>query len=1574
LLNCSEKNATIKKFGLWNVYRSEFGCPVGRYETFHDFETPWWFEIRHRKEGEQGLRFYSVNKFEMMSAKLNETTFFAAYDGHAGDSFNLQVGLVPSWSPSKFWVRTPGLPRYNGTDRMSIGHCISMLTRDGAPQSQIKALLSHFKNDDLWVSMTKAGRNVTVTSRHSSFGYGVPTGDNIFTRVNAIQLKALRQLITHDTENWGKCKDFCSHEDFASEAICREHLDKIEHDEEEVGPVIRTTKDELNYLAQPCTIRFRFSQVSRRLTSIEILTPARSQKIKLLTTLNRQAIDDVLTCYRANWGQHKTEHLALFNAPSTSRLIPSLRPIERLAICWSCGSGNEEEFERCGTCGKSQLEIDEDFLRVREGVKVLTKPKEDVLNAHCQHRLGVAEPYDYPMIKVSKFLKGDNWSPVLYLMINGVKTRHVWDGLRLENNGEKIEGENDVQLWNDGTRLHRLTPPEGGRAWFYNRTEIARPLYGLPPRAIDRLNDEEREIVEGLIAEWKRTKKGGTFFEIPYWFHPECCVSDDEKGEDCLVVGEFGNYNIVCWYWRPQRIAFYPPCLSLNHKRHTHLQTDIWDFPVVQGSPHRMSLPDHHHVHVTEPGDWAAIVIPPRRIIQRNSEYERLRIGNVRHKHNYRPRTPIADPFYKWTESNTLVFEPLARRIPVIEIPDDGGKTLLWKMYPDLFFCPWHEHHHDYHLRSHELTLHAWQVKRKLPLMAPSESKWFDARSVGCIEWENETARSFHYVNKQEQRDSRMAAKMEIFKDFRNFVRRALDLWEQEFGEKVQVPAETVHCLRCGASTGLGLNGLFEVVNGTCGCGNVMSVRILEPPAPGETHTSKEYSELRIPDSFVVSTVAPVIKRQKEETGRFRPNYNGLLPIIKTAIFFASLPFAEAALDKITDVIISPTTDLIVSTARHVLENASTTGSEVIGKMFKANEFVRIANQTFINTQNVMKVTNIVINGDNNNIVMPTVEKKVEEIVGIVGDKVEDFPSIINFFSKIINCPYLIIMHVCEFILTVSPVNRYLTFPLLILLLLFAFFFCMCWGAFLYFSKQPGFTYPLANNPNNLYTEGDTIESDPDPFDVTPLSQRFLIVTCGTRGDHVPMTFYGRLAATLGVRTHVYNVHTATHQELAELKQGNFSSWIPSWLTLTGVTNQGYGFAFVPHVPVSGNAQNYYLGGTRKWVEETRYGTNWLSSFVTWVSTTYRPQWSIGALTDNNLPRSADGLRPLTPARSYNEGSLVGWLSGSADEINIPEAIRKNFPRIVCTDHANEFKKYRTIFMHGGKGTVDTALCAGVRNIEILDKSMDRIYHTMPTPMDTANHSVLPFIGALIVHGIPVQKPFWYKAACVFGYYRKQYSSVLWNLTEGFARSWIVWQFAIQWYNVALIAMFSLPWLYAVVQTREVKKYAKVTLEWFWRFPIFILLPPKWLYVAGFYLITNAIPKICGELGSIGRHTVLRITPVKGMPMPFGHTQLVNKRTGEVFEGGHIDRDGFGERFKFLSRTALVPGRSRLWQKNHTANIFITLSLFVISSTVLVTNFVMPFTFLLMPFWAIWIICGLIIFECYGRPVEEQVM
>ncbi|AZT88612.1 polyprotein [Sclerotinia homoeocarpa hypovirus 1 strain ShHvLT11] len=527
------------------------------------------------------------------------------------------------------------------------------------------------------------------------------------------------------------------------------------------------------------------------------------------------------------------------------------------------------------------------------------------------------------------------------------------------------------------------------------------------------------------------------------------------------------------------------------------------------------------------------------------------------------------------------------------------------------------------------------------------------------------------------------------------------------------------------------------------------------------------------------------------------------------------------------------------------------------------------------------------------------------------------------------------------------------------------------WGAVLYYRKNPGITYPLAENPNGIMTQSDTASSG--VATAAPVSETLLIATCGTRGDHVPMLFYARLAGSFGVPVHVWRVHTATHAELEELKHGNFTSWLAPWLNLISVTIQGYKFSFIPHVAGRGKAEQYYLGGTRKWVEQTVYDDSYLSGFVSWISTTARPNLVIGALSDCQLPRSADGYSPLVKKSNYKTGR-VGWLSGSADEKNIDINVRLNptIERITRTDHQEAFREMDLIHMHGGKGTVDTALMCGADFI-VHDVSLDRVYHTKPTPDDCRDHSVLPFIGSLIANGFNVNGSNWFKAAALTSYYWCQWQHLVTGSTGFLLRAWIVWSYLLQYYNYYAIAVLSVPWLLDAFSTKEVRHGLRTTLYWMWKYPVFLLMPLRWAGMSIFYLVFESIPKIANELANYKeKRSSLIIRPVANMPMPFGHVVLRDNTTGEVFEGVHLDKQTFEGRFRLITRTSLVPGRSRMWRTEHTTHAIVTLSMLIVSFFGLCANFLNPFTAIAAPFWVGLALSCILLFECYGKETSAD--
>lgn len=492
---------------------------------------------------------------------------------------------------------------------------------------------------------------------------------------------------------------------------------------------------------------------------------------------------------------------------------------------------------------------------------------------------------------------------------------------------------------------------------------------------------------------------------------------------------------------------------------------------------------------------------------------------------------------------------------------------------------------------------------------------------------------------------------------------------------------------------------------------------------------------------------------------------------------------------------------------------------------------------------------------------------------------------------------------------------------------------------------QPGVTY--SDQPGAVELEDDY-----------PVSRRLLITTCGTRGDAVPVHFYARLAASFGVRTDVWNIKTATLAELDELKRGDFSSWLPSSVDMWLSEWRGYKFVFGPHIELGPSGENYFMGPSFKWIKDFRYSDSYLSSFVSLLGRTFNPSWRIGSLSDCNLPRAnyngTDLLRSYPNKGVYEEG----WVCGSADEHVIPEEIRNRCPRIPAGDHAKLFADYKHIHMHGGAGTVQTAIAAGC-TYTIYDTYLDRDYHTLPTSEDFYQPSVLPFLGSLIWNGFsddirPYLSTFWYYSAqaAYFWAVRGKFYLVM---ADWFMRFYLVTAFLRETFTFWIVLWLSVPTLFKVANSKPGRKYTVPVMRFIYRYPVFLAIKSALIPYVLYLIFMQVVQRISFEVNNwFKNRTSLIIRQVQGFPLPFGHMILVDNITGRTWEGLHVERDGFFEPFSWISRTVLNPARSRLIPK-HGYYLWLAFSILatMTSITVLFLNVIFPLSFLVLPAWAV---------------------
>ncbi|QOE55583.1 RNA-dependent RNA polymerase [Macrophomina phaseolina hypovirus 2] len=454
---------------------------------------------------------------------------------------------------------------------------------------------------------------------------------------------------------------------------------------------------------------------------------------------------------------------------------------------------------------------------------------------------------------------------------------------------------------------------------------------------------------------------------------------------------------------------------------------------------------------------------------------------------------------------------------------------------------------------------------------------------------------------------------------------------------------------------------------------------------------------------------------------------------------------------------------------------------------------------------------------------------------------------------------------------------------------------------------------PSLRGRSSQFTDGDT-EYPPNGGMPVDYDQTLLITTMGTHGDTQPMMYYGNLAASVGVKTHLCKIHLADTRQLENLKNGKMYDLIPGFLGVSYGGQLGYRRVFQPHAEVSGKGSTYKLAPPDRYIHPIRYAENenklnlfdkYITKLTELVGDCFSADFYIGALRGCHLPRSIDGMTLLE--RRTNRGLYEeGWCSGSADAYVIPEEIRKRCPRIPSGNHAEIFRDYKVIHMHGGAGTVQTALACGATPV-VHDKCLDRNYKVELEPSMIKQPSVYPFYGWLILSGYKTQLPFIVRALSVFLYLWQQKMAILawlgWNLTKVLAIMIAVYQERM-WLFCCMATVPVIIWKMAwKVGLKRVMTYIVGLL---WKYPFLVCLGRKESLLLfplyGFPWFTNFLQDVNAIFK---RDCELLFEPVRRggtkFPFPLGHYAIRDMKSGEIYEGRFVtNRVTFGAPFKFV--------------------------------------------------------------------------
>lgn len=443
--------------------------------------------------------------------------------------------------------------------------------------------------------------------------------------------------------------------------------------------------------------------------------------------------------------------------------------------------------------------------------------------------------------------------------------------------------------------------------------------------------------------------------------------------------------------------------------------------------------------------------------------------------------------------------------------------------------------------------------------------------------------------------------------------------------------------------------------------------------------------------------------------------------------------------------------------------------------------------------------------------------------------------------------------------------------------------------------------------------------SDEDfPDDEDP-GNALLIATMGTHGDKIPLHYYANLASSYNVKVHVKDYKSFNVKDLETLKHGDLTKLVPEYVDLSSVGELGYKQVMVPHCDVDfSKGITYRLNPSSKWIKRIKYIAEGYSvkfwnypivELAERLAQVHHPVWSIGALSDCNLPRSTNGRKLLSQGKQTGL-KKIGWLHGSASESVIPLEIRNRYPKITDTDHATAFKDYETIHMHGGAGTVQTAIANGAQPV-VHDKNLDRIYHTLPTPKDFHKPSVGPFMGWLIARGFNIEAPAFIKFCWIVQYWWSFKYHFIMKLIYDAVKLYALFSFTRKHWIALLMIFFSVSTtIWKLLLTAESLSTAcQLAGSIVWQYPVFCISSNG--YFSGVFLLyfmfNHFWPRMAQDLVAPSRSRCkLVFEPVtrKGItfPFPLGHWSIYDESREEHYEGLFMSKNkqGMRENFKFV--------------------------------------------------------------------------
>jgi uncharacterized coiled-coil DUF342 family protein len=512
----------------------------------------------------------------------------------------------------------------------------------------------------------------------------------------------------------------------------------------------------------------------------------------------------------------------------------------------------------------------------------------------------------------------------------------------------------------------------------------------------------------------------------------------------------------------------------------------------------------------------------------------------------------------------------------------------------------------------------------------------------------------------------------------------------------------------------------------------------------------------------------------------------------------------------------------------------------------------------------------------------------------------------VKFTATLLKLPYLVLVGLANVLswvlLTAQNVLLVVALAGLVVGILFAAWYWF-WG-YNYMGLVPSV---LEEDYSSL-----TISNDSTPSTDEDLSGALLIGTLGTRGDHVPMYYYGRLAAHFGVRVHVYQVHMGNNDTLKQLRRADFTGLRSSYMQLLTTGLLPYKTILQPFVDLGGRVDSYSLSPSAKFVKPLNFGGNptLFSKVASFTHQFFEPTVRVGSLNEAVFPRSPDGrklLRKLPPVVSCDEA----YTHGSEDAGVIPHGVVRRHPKLEPGDHQVTMRKYKAIYSHAGAGTIQTMLMSGlfVERRHICDHNIDRWYHTVPTRDDVMERSPYAFLGFLLVRGYKLPElPLHHKLVAVGVWICASFGtrSVVYLVSLAYRIYAVALAFKSILHSLILFAL-TFPMITRILGWRWFRDFLVSVIWILLEAPLLTQLP--WFFTLGYWLNSyiQVGPRVVREVTNwFDTRTVLVMTSNEQFPAPFGHWYFESKETGKRYEGQFVGEKGWMQKFAWVSKTSLV--------------------------------------------------------------------